>query len=163
MVVTWLSFITCWEIGMPRKITMNRLANINNRYQTDAHRVLCLCSAGLLRSPTAANVLHQELGFNTRAAGVSEEYALILADEVLLMWADEIVCVEQSVAARLHDFLADEVKYVNDIIPKITVLNIPDQFEWNNEELRSTILEQYTELGKAGKKEPDRSNYAGDW
>lgn len=148
---------------MPRKLTMNRLANINNRYQTDAHRVLCLCSAGLLRSPTTANVLHQEFGFNTRAAGVSEEYALILADEVLLCWADEIVCVEPEVRERLNSFLAENVKFAKDIEDKITVLNIPDQFEWNNEELRKTILEQYTELGKVGKEEPDRSNYAGEW
>ena len=64
---------------------MNRLANTHNHYQGDAKRVLCVCSAGLLRSPTAAFVLSQEpFGFNTRAAGIAEDFALIVVDDVLL-------------------------------------------------------------------------------
>ena len=45
------------------KSTLNQLANINNPYQGKSKKVLCLCSAGLLRSPTAANVLHREFEF----------------------------------------------------------------------------------------------------
>ena len=56
---------------------MNRLANSSNRYQGEYKRVLCVCSAGLLRSPTAALVLSQEpYNFNTRAAGLDEAFAL---------------------------------------------------------------------------------------
>ena len=47
----------------------NRLGNSRNIYQGKDKRVLCVCSAGLLRSPTAANVLHKEFGYNTRACG----------------------------------------------------------------------------------------------
>jgi predicted protein tyrosine phosphatase len=72
----------------------NRLGNCGNRFQGGRNRVLCVCSAGMLRSPTIAWVLSNEpYGFNTRAAGISDEYALIPVDEVLLSWADEIVCV----------------------------------------------------------------------
>ena len=39
---------------------MNRLANTQNKYQGKYKKVLCVCSAGLLRSPTAALVLSQE-------------------------------------------------------------------------------------------------------
>lgn len=127
--------------------TMNRLGNAFNRYQTDVRKVLCLCSAGLLRSPTAANVLHQQWGYNTRAAGVSEEYALIPVDEVMLTWADEIVCVEPKVRDRLNDFLTKNVKDPNPLRSKITVLNIPDSFEWNDPELKDMIVEQYNEVG----------------
>lgn len=126
---------------------MNRLGNAFNPYQGKEKKVLCLCSAGLLRSPTMANVLHQEYGFNTRSAGVAHEYALIPVDEVLLMWADEIVCAEQSVANRLHDYIADNVKNAEEVLPNITVLNIPDKYTWNHPELRDIIIEQYQEVG----------------
>ncbi len=73
----------------------NRKRNSGNPYQGEFKRVLCVCSAGLLRSPTAAMVLSQDpFNFNTRAAGIVPNYALIPVDEVLLEWADEIVCME---------------------------------------------------------------------
>lgn len=119
-------------------ISNNRLANVTNRFQTPTHRVLCVCSAGLLRSPTAANVLHQEYGFNTRAAGIAVEYALIPVDEALIEWADEIVWVERDVfeeGKQAFDLLlADKTN---------TVLAIPDRYEWNHPELRAIIKEQY--------------------
>lgn len=73
----------------------NRIANCKNFFQGDSKKVLCVCSAGLLRSPTAAFVLSGEpFNFNTRAVGITQEYALIPVDQVLLYWADEIVCME---------------------------------------------------------------------
>lgn len=119
--------------------TRNRLVNASNKYQTNAKRVLCLCSAGLLRSPTTANLLHQEFGYNTRAAGVHAEFALVPVDEVLLAWADEIVCVEQSVAQQLaHNF---------DVSKRhVVVLDIPDNYEWNDPHLRACIKQQYVEI-----------------
>lgn len=116
----------------------NRLHNCKNPSQTETKRVLCLCSAGLLRSPTAANVLHKEYGYNTRAAGVTEDFALIPVDDVLLEWADEIVCVEASVWKRL----AKDYAHVG---PKTKVLNIPDMFSWGDPELEQKIKEQYEE------------------
>lgn len=118
----------------------NRLENVRNRYQTSAKKVLCLCSAGLLRSPTAANVLHQEYGYNTRAAGVAREYALIPVDEVLLSWADEIVCVNDEVLDELT--LRHNLEKYNAMV---TTLDIPDRFEWNDPELKRIIKEQYVE------------------
>lgn len=132
---------------------MNRLGNAGNRFQTPTDRVLCLCSAGLLRSPTAANVLHQEFGFNTRAAGVSDEYALIPVDEVLIRWADEIVCVEHEVFAKLMDKYAGDPMLQGHIKDKVTVLNVPDQYEWNDQQLREIIRVQYHEIGKSGRED----------
>lgn len=129
---------------------MNRMGNARNRYQTDVPRVLCLCSAGLLRSPTAANVLHQEYGYNTRAAGVNDDFALVCIDEVLLGWADEIVCVEQEIADRLEQFIEAKYKFQTAMKDKITVLNIPDEFEWNDPQLRKIILEQYKQTSPNG-------------
>src|SRR3954452_21143833 len=107
-------------------ISMNRLANTKHRFQTNVKKVLCLCSAGLLRSPTAANVLHQEFGYNTRAAGVTEEYALVQVDPVLIEWADEIVCVEKAVKDALVRDWSDLLKN-----KQVVVLAVPDQYEWD--------------------------------
>src|SRR5574343_525749 len=102
------------------KSTRNQLANITNPYQTKAKRVLCVCSAGLLRSPTMANTLHKEYGYNTRACGSCVEFALIPISEALVYWADEIV-------------------FVN----KDNILDLPDQFCWNEGQLVEIIKEQY--------------------
>lgn len=115
---------------------MNRLSNAKNMYQTDVKKVLCVCSAGLLRSPTMAVVLSQEpYNYNTRAAGISDEYALIPVDEVLLHWADEIVCVEQ----RITDALLEEF----DVKKPVVTLSIPDNYEYRNMKLMGMIKDQY--------------------
>ena len=116
---------------------MNRMGNAKNEYQTDVKKVLCICSAGLLRSPTMAVVLSQEpYNYNTRAAGIVEEYALVPVDEVLIHWADEIVCVEP----RIETLLRDEFD-VND--KHIVTLDLPDMFEYRNPVLIELIKEQY--------------------
>jgi len=119
---------------------MNRMANAGNQFQGGVKKVLCVCSAGMLRSPTAANVLYKEYGFNTRAAGVSEEYALIPLDPVLIHWADEIVFVEQKVYDLAWQDFKDVLKHKRNI-----VLNIPDQFEWGDPDLQAIIKKQYAD------------------
>lgn len=101
----------------------NRLANTKNPYQGDRIKTLCVCSAGLLRSPTLAFVLQQEpYNRNTRAVGATVEFALIPIDEALIDWADEIVFVEHSV------FNAVNIGY-NLEGKDLTVLKIPDKYE----------------------------------
>jgi predicted protein tyrosine phosphatase len=115
---------------------MNRLANCSNKYQGRYKRVLCVCSAGLLRSPTAAWVLSNEpYNFNTRAAGLAKEFALVPVDEVLLTWADEIVTMDAKQAEQIRSMLVDETP--------IIVLGIPDNFRYRDETLISLIREAY--------------------
>lgn len=120
----------------------NQLGNTRNMYQTEAKRVLVVCSAGLLRSPTGANVLHREFGYNTRAAGSSEDFALIPVSEALIYWADEIVFVN---SGNFH-----ECKYYNEELwplleRKAIVLDIEDDFCWNDQQLKEQFLHQYKE------------------
>ncbi len=121
---------------------MNRLANSQNTYQGDTKRVLCICSAGLLRSPTAAVVLSAEpFNFNTRAAGISEEYAMIQVDDVLLTWAQEIVCLDidhfDALTQRFGDYLGrTETK-------PVLILNIPDNYRYRDPELMTRITKAY--------------------
>ena len=117
--------------------TLNRLHNCTNPNQGDAVKVLCVCSAGLLRSPTLASVLAQK-GYNTRAAGINEDYALVPVDEVLVQWADKIVCVEVLVAMEFS-------RKFPGATDKLDSLDIPDCFPYMDpklvEEIESQIVE----------------------
>src|SRR5215217_2927490 len=104
----------------------NQLANVGNKFQTSAKKVLCCCSAGLLRSPSLANVLHKEFGFNTRAVGCDKEYALIPITQALIWWADEIVFVNRENFDSLSQEEKDEVSEVG---VKVTILSIDDDFD----------------------------------
>jgi predicted protein tyrosine phosphatase len=122
--------------------TLNRIANCGNRFQGDYRRVLCVCSAGLLRSPTAAFVLSQEpFHFNTRAVGISQEYALVPLDSVHLTWADEVVTFEKEHTAEVKRVLEGAYREDRDLL--IHQLNIPDQFEYRDPRLVKLIKERY--------------------
>lgn len=124
---------------------MNRIHNAKNPNQGDAKKVLCVCSAGLLRSPTAAEVLSRPpFNFNTRSAGAVQDYALIHADAALIAWADEIVCMQE-----------DHVEWIDKKAigeKPVIVLGIPDSFQFRDPELVTMIAERYqaaTDLLKA--------------
>ncbi len=122
----------------------NRIHNSSNPYQGDAKKVLCVCSAGLLRSPTIANILHRDWGYNTRAAGISPDFALIVVDDVLLSWADEIVCVDEAIKLGIQKQL--NVKgFLNGDTP-VYSLNIPDSYAYMDDKLQKIIHEAYNEL-----------------
>lgn len=116
----------------------NRIWNVSNPYQGEAHKVLCVCSAGLLRSPTAANVLHKEFGYNTRACGTDTDHALIPLDTVLCHWADEIVCME---SRHAHEITAINPKFEE----KLTCLQILDDYSYMDEDLQALIKQRYLE------------------
>lgn len=123
-------------------MSFNRLYNSRNPAQGMAKRVLCLCSAGLLRSPTLAWVLsNPPYDYNTRAAGVNLEYALIPIDMYLINWADEIVCVEPSVRDQLVEYCAKEE--INLGQTPVIVLDIPDMYERRSAHLVAMVKKQY--------------------
>ncbi len=123
-------------------IKKNRLANTKNPFQGEAKKVLCVCSAGLLRSPTTANVLHREFGYNTRAAGISEEYGLIIVDQALLYWADEIVTMDEDHFIHVQDMLDAFGLRKKDLF----CLQVPDNFAYMDGELQEIILNRYNSL-----------------
>lgn len=121
---------------------MNRLYNVDNPNQGESKRVLCICSAGLLRSPTAAVVLSQEpFNYNTRAAGAEDSYALIPIDKVLLAWADEIVCMTE----QHKQMLLAKFPQIEGIL-KIYVLDIEDNYTYRDPKLMELIKENYENI-----------------
>lgn len=126
------------------RASMNQLANVHNRYQGAYKKVLFVCSAGLLRSATAAHVFSAEpYNFNTRTAGVALEYALNPVNEALLEWADHIFLMEQEHYDTLEEGFGSEV--MDDYKAKMTVLDIPDRFEYRNPKLIALLKEKVEE------------------
>ena len=69
-------------------------APYNNQYQGNYTRLLFVCTVGMLRSPTAAEI-DVEFGYNTRSCG-HDDVALIPLTANLIAWADHIIFVSKS-------------------------------------------------------------------
>jgi predicted protein tyrosine phosphatase len=122
-------------------MSRNRIYNSTNPAQRPDKfkRALCLCSAGLLRSPTLSYILQSNFSRNCRAAGVVPAFALIVVDDVLLSWADEVWCVSDSVTQTLWA-LAEQNKWEGILANKtIITMDIPDQFEYMDDVLVKII------------------------
>ena len=118
----------------------------SNSYQGDYKRVLTVCSANMLRSPTMAHVLSAEpYNFNTRSAGTSD-FALIPVTNDLLMWADEIVCADSE-----HTTVINKMLQKLDIDKPLINLRIPDVYEYRNEGLIDLIKLRYDDILTARK------------
>ena len=120
----------------------NQLYNIHNESQGNTKKVLCVCSAGLLRSATLQNMLIKEYGYNCRNCGTEESYALIPISEALLLWADEIVFVNKANYNSVRWDLAE----IKDIEEKIFILDIPDIYNFNDPKLVEICKQQYKEI-----------------
>lgn len=116
------------------KSNMNQLGNAKNHYQTDVKRVLTVCSAGLLRSPTIAGVLHMMYGYNVRACGANPEYALVPIITALIHWADMIIFADQEHYDDVKEYIASDKPYA--------ILELPDRFPYRSPELIEIIEEK---------------------
>jgi len=119
--------------------TENRIGNCSNIHQGEYKKVLAVCSAGLLRSPTIAWVLSQKpYQYNCRAAGYVNDYALIKVDHVLLQWADEIVCADTE-----HYFFIKDLMGELNIEKPLLDMKLPDVYEYRHPKLVKLIKEKY--------------------
>ena len=120
----------------------NQLGNSTNPYQGTTVKALCICSAGLLRSPTIAKYL-TGLGYNTRAVGIAEDYALIPLSTALVSWADEIHVVREQHPALLRELSDEGLPFDS---RNIFVYDIPDSHGTFSPELEAMIDEQFQEF-----------------
>ncbi len=118
------------------------MGNALNIYQGDTKKVLSVCSAGLLRSATLQNFLIKEKGYNVRNCGSEPAFALVPISEALLYWADEVVFVNK------ENFNAVKDRYYEIIRPgtKTLILDIPDNYGFNNPKLLEIIAGQYASV-----------------
>ena len=125
----------------PLAANRNRLENVHNRYQNPDTRVLCVCSAGLLRSPTLAHILQcKPYNFNCRAVGTDNSHALIGLDQGFLEWAQLVIAVDKWSAHTTKQLMID-FGYDDPLIE----FDIPDQYERNDPKLIKAIKKQLKE------------------
>lgn len=109
--------------------------NLTNPHQGAFKKILCVCSAGLLRSPTLAGVLWEK-GYNTRAVGANREYALVPLDESHIYWADIIVFVNK----ENHEEASWDLDFTH---KDVIILDIPDKYPYRDAYLMKICSEQF--------------------
>lgn len=108
-------------------------APYNNLYQGNEQRLLFVCSVGLLRSPTCADVA-TKLGFNARSCGSAVNIALIPISVNLMKWADKIIFVNnQNFKQMVELFKFDQD--ISEFKRKSIIWDIEDDFERNDLQL----------------------------
>ena len=124
-------------------------APYNNPYQGKEPRLLFVCSVGLLRSPTCADIA-TKLGFNARSCG-SDSAALIPLSTNLLYWADTIIFVNTENKLQALFTFQDQEGCISIIHHKGIVMGIQDDYERNDSELISKVTPVIVQLNDAYK------------
>ena len=110
-----------------------------NPYQGEYSRVVFVCTAGLLRSATAATIGAQ-MNLNCRACGTSKD-ALIPLSLNLIAWADEIYFVNKENYDQAMETFKDN-EFAIDHLKWATVWSIPDVYPY----MDPTLVQIVTEL-----------------
>jgi protein-tyrosine phosphatase len=112
--------------------------------------ILFICSRNQWRSPTAEEIYKAQNHYNVKSAG-TEPSARIKVTAKLIRWADIIFAMEKRHKQRIvQNFPSDtDTK-------RIVVLDIPDEYQYMDEELIETIklsVEPYLDNVKKADKE----------
>ena len=113
------------------KSSRNAASVADNVYQNQNvfKRVLFVCSAGVLRSATAAHTFSTDpYNWNTRSVGSSIEYALNLPTEQILYWADEIYFMEDMHFQSLISLFSEQRLYKYK--EKMFIMNVKDIYSY---------------------------------
>ena len=97
--------------------------------------ILFICSQNKLRSPTAEQLYADTSGLEVASAGLNNDAEVSVTPE-LLEWADRIFVMERNHRNRLTKKFKPYLRG-----KRITVLDIPDDYDFMDEILL-TILEQ---------------------
>ena len=123
-----------------------RTCPVDNEYQGARVRMLFVCSAGLLRSPTAAAVA-ENLGYNTRSCGSSLSYAIIPITVNLVHWAKVIFFVNEENYEESLEVFEYDTETIEMLKKKAVIWDIEDDYEYYHPTLVSKVkhlMEKYT-------------------
>lgn len=135
-------------------IKRNQLGVLFNAYQGKYKKVLTVCSAGCLRSPTAAHILSSEpWNFNTRCAGLSTEYAIIPVTDALIVWADIILVMDSDQQTLINQMqermFRDMDNWSLDYqFKQVINLEIEDEYDYRNPHLVKIMQDKFLEIFK---------------
>jgi predicted protein tyrosine phosphatase len=108
-------------------------------------RVLFICEANKLRSPTAAALYRHKVGLEVKSAGFSADSPVKLSEE-LLEWADKIFVMEKRHRNKIRKKFSELYKQ-----KRIICLYIPDEFEYMEPGLVKLLTEKLSRfLGPPG-------------
>ncbi len=97
--------------------------------------ILFICSKNQWRSPTGEQIFKSHAELNVRSAGTSSS-ARKTVNAKDILWADTVFVMEEKHKSRLKAEFTKLLKYKD-----IQVLDIPDEYQYMDEELIS-ILDQ---------------------
>jgi len=97
--------------------------------------ILFICSRNQWRSPTGEQVWRKTSGLSVRSAGTSPK-ARRTVNAKDIQWADIIFVMEQKHKNRMKAAFPGSMKFA-----KLYVLDIPDEYQFNDPELIEIIRE----------------------
>ena len=124
---------------------MDDFSPYHNVCQGTQKRVLFVCSAGMLRSPTAA-VIGAQMGFNTRSCG-SWKGALIPISERLIEWADIVVFMNRDNLVQTYNRFYEE-PIITKLSLKYKIWDIEDNYNYMDDSLCYTLKYYMQQLEK---------------
>lgn len=118
----------------------------NNHSQGPAKRLLFVCTAGLLRSPTAAAEAVKR-GYNARSCGSNLKLALIPISENLIMWADYIIFMDENNEDAVLGHLAKkDLTLLQEVQRKSFCWHIPDTYNYADPEMQFVLKQGFNWL-----------------
>ena len=133
-------------------IKRNQLGVVQNPYQRDYKKVLCVCLAGCLRSPTAAHILSSSpWNYNTRAVGLDKDFAIIPITPALLVWADLVLVMDTDQQKAVNDMQMDVFNAMDDQMfdyqfKQVLSLDIQDDYDYRDPVLVKLMTAKFMEL-----------------
>ena len=97
-------------------------------------KLLFLCSQNKRRSLTAEKLFDGYNGCEARSAG-TESNSRVKVTAGLIGWADVIFCMEKKHVRRIREKYAEELRS-----KRVICLNIPDEYEYMDEELQEVLV-----------------------
>jgi len=108
---------------------------------TERPNILVVCGRNKKRSRTAEFIFKNDNRFNIRSAGLSPKSDRKVSENDL-NWADFIFAMETRQRAKIWEL------YRHLELPTIEILNIPDEYEFLNEELIEILTERINDTLK---------------
>lgn len=97
-------------------------------------KLLFLCSQNRRRSLTAEKIFNQYRNCEARSAG-TEANSRVKVTAGMIGWADIIFCMEKKHIRRIKEKYAEELTN-----KQVVCLNIPDDFEYMDDELQEILI-----------------------
>lgn len=105
---------------------------------TERPNILVVCGRNKKRSRTAEFIFKNDNRFNIRSAGLSPQSNRKISEQDI-HWANLIFVMESNQKSKIHEI------YNHLEIPSVEVLDIPDDYEFMNEELIEILTDKINE------------------